>query len=101
MSKPYRDHEEATAESLKKDPAFAADYLNAVLEDGDQAELMLALRGLASAFGGIAHLAEEAELNATSLYRMLSPQGNPELKSLRALLDAMGMRLAVQPKDAA
>jgi DNA-binding phage protein len=57
------------------------------------------LRRLASAFGGISHLAEEAELNATSLYRMLSPQGNPELKSLRALLDAMGMRLAVQPKD--
>ena len=36
-------------------------------------------------------------LNATSLYRTLSPRGNPELKSLRALLKAMGMRLAVQP----
>ncbi|MGH8755489.1 MAG: DNA-binding protein, partial [Burkholderiales bacterium] len=36
-------------------------------------------------------------LNATSLYRTLSPQGNPELKSLTALLKAMGMRLAVQP----
>ena len=39
-----RSHEEATAESFRKDPAFAAEYLNAVLEDGDQEELMLALR---------------------------------------------------------
>lgn len=51
---PSRNHEEATVESLKKDPALAAEYVNAVLEDGDQAELMLALRRLASAFGGIA-----------------------------------------------
>lgn len=52
MSKPYRNHEEATVESLKKDPTLPADYLNAVLEDGDQAELMLALRRLASPFRG-------------------------------------------------
>jgi len=30
-------------------------------------------------------------------YRTLSPQGNPELRSLNAILKAMGMRLAVQP----
>jgi hypothetical protein len=39
-----RSHEEATVESFRKDPAFSAEYLNAVLEDGDQEELMLALR---------------------------------------------------------
>jgi DNA-binding phage protein len=39
-----RGHEEATIESFRKDPSFAAEYLNAVLEDGDQEELMLALR---------------------------------------------------------
>jgi DNA-binding phage protein len=65
MGKPHWNHEEAIVESLRADPAFAAEYLNAVLEDGDQAELTLALRRLASAFGGVSHLAEEAELNAT------------------------------------
>jgi probable addiction module antidote protein len=92
-----RAHEEATIESFRKDPAFAAEYLNTVLEDGDQAELMLALRYMAQAFGGVAGLAEQAMLNATTLYRTLSPQGNPELRSLNAILKAMGMRLAVQP----
>lgn len=94
---PFRLHDEATIESFRKDPKFAAAYLNAVLEDGDQEELLVALRYMAKAFGGVPKLAEEAALNATSLYRTLSPQGNPELKSLTALLKAIGMRLAVQP----
>ena len=82
---------------LREDPQFAAEYLNAVLEDGNQKEIMLALRRIAEAFGGVSKLAEQAELNATALYRTLSPQGNPELKSLTSILKAMGMRIAVQP----
>lgn len=50
MNKPYISHEQATIESLGQDPAYAAEYLNAVLEDGVQEELMLALRRVASAF---------------------------------------------------
>ena len=94
---PSRSHEEATVESFRKDARFAAEYLNAVLADGDQEELMVALRYMAQAFGGVQKLAESAELNATTLYRTLSPKGNPELRSMTALLKAMGMRLAVQP----
>ncbi len=96
---PFRDHEEATIESFRKDPRFAAEYLNSVLEEGDQEELLVALRYMAKAFGGVSRLAEQAELNVTTLYRTLSPKGNPELKSLTALLKAMGMRLAVQPLE--
>lgn len=98
---PSRSHEEATVESFRKDPRFAAEYLNAVLVDGDQEELMVALRTMAQAFGGVPRLAESAQLNATTLYRTLSPKGNPELKSMTALLKAMGMRLAVQPLEEA
>ena len=92
-----RSHEEATVESFRKDPKFAAEYLNAVLEDGEQEEVLSALRRMATAFGGVPKLAAEAELNATTLYRTLSPKGNPELKSLTALLRALGMQLAVRP----
>jgi probable addiction module antidote protein len=93
----FRSHEEATVESFRKDPAFAAEYLNSILEDGDQEELMLALRRMSKAFGGVQKLAEEAELNVNSLYRTLSSKGNPELKTLRAVLQAMGMQLTVRP----
>ena len=92
-----RSHEEATVESFRKNPAFAAEYLNSILEDGDQEELMLALRRMSQAFGGVQKLAKEAKLNANTLYRTLSPKGNPELKSLRSVLRAMGMQLTVRP----
>ena len=96
-TRPSRSHEEATVESFRKDPVFAAEYLNSILEDGDQEELMLALRRMSKAFGGIQKLADQAKLNANTLYRTLSPKGNPELKSLRAVLKAMGMQLTVRP----
>ncbi len=94
---PHRDHDEMVVEMFREDPEFAAEYLNQVLEDGDQKELMLALRRIAEAFGGVAQLAKKTNLHAKTLYRTLSPQGNPELKSLTALLKAMGMRIAVEP----
>jgi probable addiction module antidote protein len=96
MKKPYISHEEATIESFKKNSDYAAEYLNAVLEDGDQEELMLALRRVASAFS-LKDVAKTANLNPKTLYRTLSPAGNPELRSFQAILGAMGMRLAVTP----
>ncbi len=92
-----RSHHQATVESFRKDPKFAAEYLNAVLQDGDQEELMTALQYVAEAFGGVPKIAEQTELHAKTLYRTLSPKGNPELKSLTAILKAMGMRLAIEP----
>ena len=90
-------YDEVIIDVLRDDPAAAAEYLNAVLVDGDQQEVMRAFRRIAEAFGGVSQLARKAELNATQLYRTLSPQGNPELKSLTALLKAIGMRIAVEP----
>lgn len=92
-----RDHELATIESLRANPEFAAAYLDAVLDDGDQEEFLLALRRLSEACGGIQAVAAKARLNPTSLYRTLSARGNPELRSMRAVLRALGLRLSVEP----
>lgn len=92
-----RPHDEAMAELYRNDPEFALDVLNGILEDGDQAELLTVLRQMTTAFGGVQAVAEQAQLNPTQLYRTLSPEGNPALSSLSAILKAMGMRLAVQP----
>lgn len=97
--KTHRSHAEASAEMFRRDSAFAAAYLDSVLADGDQADLMLALRHLADAFGGVTQIAEQAQLSPTTLYRTLSRNGNPELKSLSAILGAMGLRVSVQPAD--
>jgi probable addiction module antidote protein len=92
-----RAHDEAMAEVFGNDPAYALELLNSILADGDQAELLIALRQMAKAFGGVRCVAKEAGLNQNQLYRMLSAEGNPEFRSLSNILRVMGLRLAVHP----
>lgn len=85
------------AEMFREDPDRAIRLLNAVLADGDEQELLLTLRQMALAFGGVRSVAEAADLNPTQLYRTLSAEGNPALSTLTAVLKTMGLRIAVQP----
>src|SRR3954467_9625979 len=94
-----KDNTESYRESLLrslKNTDEAAQYLNACLEDEDARVFLLALRDVAEARGGIRALSRDANLNRESLYRMLSNSGNPSLDSLAAILNACGLRLAVQ-----
>ena len=90
-------NEDSMAELYRDDPEFALQLINSILEDGDQAELLIVLRQLAKAFGGVQAVAEMAHLNSAQLYRTLSTTGNPGLSSMSAILKAMGLRLAIQP----
>ena len=101
MAKRTKSYQAALLESLK-DPEEAAAYLNAALEEeGEEAEelFLVALRNVAEA-RGVAKVAAAAALNRESLYRALSGKGNPRLSTLGALLDALGLRLAVEVKVA-
>jgi probable addiction module antidote protein len=84
-------------EVFRKDPDNAVDLLNSILADGAQDELLIALRQMTKAFGGMTEVAKNAQINITHIYRSLSATGNPELRSLSAILETMGLRLAVQP----
>lgn len=97
MEKTHRSHEDASAEMFRNDPQLATEYLNDVLANGDEVDIMLALRVLSCAFGGVQEVARRAEANPNTMYRTLSKRGNPSLKTLRAILNAMGLRLAVHP----
>ncbi|MES2152630.1 MAG: addiction module antidote protein [Pseudomonadota bacterium] len=99
MSTPHRTHDEATTEMFRNDPNLAIAYLNSVLADGDDLDVMLALRSLSAAFGGVSAIARHADANVNTMYRTLSKHGNPSLRTLRGVLDAMGMRLAVQAAE--
>lgn len=91
-----RAYEETLKETLI-DPEEAAAYLNAALDEGDPAVFLLALKDVANVHGGIAKVAQAAQLNRESLYRMLSENGNPTVNSLNALLHTLGLRLAIMP----
>ena len=81
------------AEIFRKDPAYAVELLNSILEDGDQGELLIALRQMAKVFGGMS----KAQGSGAHIDRALSAKGHPEIRSLLAILKTMGLRLAVQP----
>jgi probable addiction module antidote protein len=82
--------------SALQDPDEAVEYLNAALEDDEPEVFLLALNDVVDSHRGMSKLATSTSLNRENLYRMLSTKGNPELKSLRALLRAMGMQLTVR-----
>jgi DNA-binding phage protein len=92
-----RAHDDAMAEVFRKDPAYAEELLNSILGNGDQGELLIALRQMTQAFGGVPKVAEQARLNRTQLYRTLPADGNPEIRSLSVILRRWVLRLAVQP----
>ncbi len=93
-----RPHDEAVVELLRKDPAFADEYLSAALEEADQpggrAALLAALRHVAEA-QGMSLVAERAGIPRESLYRALSPKGNPTIKTLLAVVSGAGLKLSV------
>jgi probable addiction module antidote protein len=77
-----------------------AEYLEAALEDGD-AQLVAAALGDIARAKGMAQIAREAGLGRESLYKALSPDGNPELATVLKVVRALGLRLHAVPAPAA
>lgn len=94
-------HDEYMVKKLRKDREFAAEYLKAAMEDAQEPKvLLIALRQIAKA-RGVAKVAKAARIERESLYRALSPRGNPRLTTLMAVVKAMGLSLTVEPSHAA
>jgi probable addiction module antidote protein len=70
-------------------------YLEAVLDDGDPALVSAALGDIARA-RGMTEIAREAGLGRESLYKALSPEGNPEFATVMKVLRALGLSLHVK-----
>ena len=93
---PTVDYEPYLLEDLK-DLEYAAGYLTAALEEGEDV-FLLAVRNVAKAQGGMSALAEATDLNRENLYDMLSVDGNPRLSSITSILDKLGFEVKFSPK---
>lgn len=97
----FRDYREAFVEELRNKPKEMETYLEIALEafeeDGDAEALLLALRTVAEAKGGVPALAERVGMNRQSLYKALSSAGNPRLSTIGAILHGLGYRLSLEP----
>ena len=91
---PIREYD---ASEYLETPEDIAEYLNVVLEDmgedDDPRLLMIALRNVVKARGGVTALAREAGLNRAALSRALSGQRVPRLDTLSKLSAACGVKL--------
>ena len=66
-------HDEVMTKKLRKNPAFAAEYLKAAMEDTEEPRVLLvALRQITEARGGMAKIAKAAGIERESLYRARS-----------------------------
>ena len=79
------------AEHLKTDEDMVA-YLEAALEESDPALVAAALGDIARA-KGMTDIARETGLGRESLYKALSPEGNPEFSTVLKIVKALGLRL--------
>lgn len=90
-------HEDKVIERLRKDANFAVAYLKAAIDDDEEPRvLLIALKRIAEARGGIAAVARKAGIERESLHRALSRRGNPRFSTLVAVAKAIGLRLTVE-----
>ena len=86
------------AEYLETEDDMAA-YLQAALEDGDPALVIHALGNIARA-RGMTQIARDTGLRRESLYKALSPHGNPEFATILKVVQALGIELHTEPTHA-
>jgi probable addiction module antidote protein len=90
---PYNDY---LYQRLREDAEYSKGYLTEALRDDDPATFLVALRHVVNARAdGIAGVAKATGKGEKSLYKTLSEKGNPELKSIRAILESLGFHLAI------
>jgi probable addiction module antidote protein len=71
-------------------------YLEAALEEADPALVAAALGDIARA-KGMTQVARDAGLGRESLYKALSPTGNPEFATILKVIAALGLQLHAAP----
>ncbi|MDT8895811.1 putative addiction module antidote protein [Halomonas sp. I1] len=90
-----KSHDDAVTQMLRDDPDMALDYLRTAFdeldEEGGESAFLMALRHVVEARGGMAEVAERAQVSRESLYRALSPKGNPTLSTMTAVIKATGI----------
>jgi probable addiction module antidote protein len=90
-------HDDAVVQELRDDPKLAAEYLRAAMDEADEPQvLLIALRRIAEANGGIAKVAKAAGIQRESLYRALSAKGNPRWSTIQAVTRVVGLKLTVE-----
>jgi probable addiction module antidote protein len=83
-------------EHLETEEEMAA-YLEAAFEEGEPSIIAAALGDIARA-KGMSQIAKETRLGRESLYKALSPEGNPEFSTILKVIRVLGLKLHATPE---
>lgn len=86
------------ADYLESKEMIAA-YLNTVLEEGDNSDIIIAIGHIAKSIG-MTKIAEETGLSRPSLYKALSEGTKPQFATIMKVLKAIGGQIQVNPTSA-
>ena len=75
---------------------MVAEYLNEVLENGSETDLISAIGNVAKAIG-MTKIAEKSGLSRPSLYKALSEGAKPQFSTIVKVLKAIGGEVSVNP----
>lgn len=78
-------------------PEAIAEFMSDALETGDAAYIAKAM-GVVARAKGMTELARETGLSREQLYRSFSEHGNPTLKTLLAVMNALGIEMTIRPQ---
>ena len=73
-----------------------AEYLNTVLEEGNDTDVITAIGHIAKAIG-MTKIAEETGMSRSSLYKALSEGAKPQFETIMKVLKAIGGQIRVTP----
>ena len=76
-----------------------AEYLNVVLEEGDDTEIVAAIGHVAKAIG-MTKIAEQTGMSRPSLYKALSEGAKPQFSTIMKVLKAVGGQIQINPLPA-
>lgn len=76
-----------------------AEYLNAILEDGDNEQLIIAIGNIAKSIG-MTKIAEDTGMSRPSLYKALSEGAKPQFETVIKVLKAIGGQIKINPMPA-
>ena len=75
---------------------MVAEYLNEVLKNGNENDLITAIGNVAKAIG-MTKIAEKSGLSRPSLYKALSEGAKPQFSTIVKVLKAIGGQVSINP----
>ena len=100
LNKVTISYQEYLIEMLKDNEQAQIEYIKASFEDnGDMPLAILSAIRTVAEVRGFKKFAESANLNRENLYRVLSENGNPRMDTFFKILDALNLRLSVEPRS--